>query len=144
MTSELITFNHLGYHSSSKALGTKTGYWKPTGRGTDKTPPQSGISCWIFLMFLKIQIDTIWFFFAEFQCWVCWNIMPAWHAPNLAINCIENTREKNASEDPYQYGSFFSLLHSGRFEVISFPLLLMYSQKYEDRQLPSNCENNQL
>ena len=46
--------------------------------------------------------------------------MPAWHAPNLAINCIENTREKNASEDPYQYGSFFSLLHSSRFEVISF------------------------
>ena len=45
--------------------------------------------------------------------------MPAWHAPNLAINCIENTREKNASEDPYQYGSFFSLLHSGRFEVIT-------------------------
>ena len=48
--------------------------------------------------------------------------MPAWHAPNLAINCIENTREKNASEDPYQYGSFFSLLHSGRFEVIYFSL----------------------
>ena len=48
--------------------------------------------------------------------------MPAWHAPNLAINCIENTREKNASEDPYQYGSFFSLLHSSRFDVISFSL----------------------
>ena len=26
-------------HSSSTALETKTGYWKPTQRGTDETPP---------------------------------------------------------------------------------------------------------
>ena len=38
MTSELITFNHLRCHSSSTALGTRTGYWKPTLRGTDETP----------------------------------------------------------------------------------------------------------
>ena len=38
MTSELITFNHLRCHSSSTALGTRTGYWKPTRRGTDETP----------------------------------------------------------------------------------------------------------
>ena len=36
MTSELITFNHLICHSSSTALGTRTGYWKPTRRGTDE------------------------------------------------------------------------------------------------------------
>ena len=34
MTSELITFNHLRYHSSSTAMGTR----KPTWRGTDETP----------------------------------------------------------------------------------------------------------
>ena len=38
MTSELITFTHLRCHSSSTALGTRTGYWKPTRRGTDETP----------------------------------------------------------------------------------------------------------
>ena len=32
MTSELITFNHLRCHSSSTALGTRTGYWKLTRR----------------------------------------------------------------------------------------------------------------
>ena len=37
MTSELITFNYLRCHSSSTALGTRTGYWKPTRRGTDET-----------------------------------------------------------------------------------------------------------
>ena len=37
MTSELITFNHLRCHSSSTALGTRTGYWKPTQRDTDET-----------------------------------------------------------------------------------------------------------
>ena len=37
MTSELITFNHLRCHSSSTALGTRTGYWEPTRRGTDGT-----------------------------------------------------------------------------------------------------------
>ena len=36
MTSELITFNCLRYHSSSRALGTRTGYWKLTQRGTDR------------------------------------------------------------------------------------------------------------
>ena len=36
MTSELITFNHLRCHSSSTALGTRTGYWKLTRRGTDE------------------------------------------------------------------------------------------------------------
>ena len=40
MTSELITFNHLRCRSSSTALGTRTGYWKPTRRGTDETPPR--------------------------------------------------------------------------------------------------------
>ena len=38
MTSELITFNHLRCHSSSTALGTRTGYRKPTQRGTNETP----------------------------------------------------------------------------------------------------------
>ena len=38
MTSELITFNYLICHSSSTALGTRTGYWKPTQKGTDETP----------------------------------------------------------------------------------------------------------
>ena len=38
MTSELITFNHLRCHSSSTALENRTGYWKPTRRGTDETP----------------------------------------------------------------------------------------------------------
>ena len=38
MTSELITFNDLRCHSSSIALGTRIGYWKPTQRGTDETP----------------------------------------------------------------------------------------------------------
>ena len=38
MTSELITFHHLRCHSSSTALRTRTGYWKPTQRGTDETP----------------------------------------------------------------------------------------------------------
>ena len=38
MTSELITFNHLRCHSRSTALGARTGYWKPTRRGTDETP----------------------------------------------------------------------------------------------------------
>ena len=38
MTSELIRFNHLVCHSSSTALGTRTGYWKPTCRGKDETP----------------------------------------------------------------------------------------------------------
>ena len=38
MTSELITFNHLRCHSSSTALRTRTGCWKPTRRGTDETP----------------------------------------------------------------------------------------------------------
>ena len=61
--------------------------------------------------------------------------MPAWHAPNLAINCIENTREKNASEDPYQYGSFFSLLHSGRFEVISFSSFLDHPDSFKQFRL---------
>ena len=28
----MITFNHLRCHSSSTALGTRTGYWKPTQR----------------------------------------------------------------------------------------------------------------
>ena len=37
MTSELITFNHLRCNSSSTALGTKTGCWKQTQRGTDET-----------------------------------------------------------------------------------------------------------
>ena len=35
-TPELITFNHLRCHSSSTALGTRTGYWKLTRRGTDE------------------------------------------------------------------------------------------------------------
>ena len=39
MTSELINFNHLRCHSSSTALGTRTGYRKPTRRGTDENPP---------------------------------------------------------------------------------------------------------
>ena len=38
MTSELITFNHLRCHSSSTALGTRTGYWKRTRRVTDEMP----------------------------------------------------------------------------------------------------------
>ena len=38
MTSELMTFNHLRRHSCSLALGTRTGYWKPTRRCTDETP----------------------------------------------------------------------------------------------------------
>ena len=38
MTSELITFNNLRCHTNSTALGTRTGYWKPTRRGTDETP----------------------------------------------------------------------------------------------------------
>ena len=33
-----VTFNHLRCRSSSTALGTRTGYWKPTLRGTDETP----------------------------------------------------------------------------------------------------------
>ena len=36
MTSELITFNHLRCHSTSTAMGTRTGYWKPTWRSTDE------------------------------------------------------------------------------------------------------------
>ena len=39
MTSELIAFNHLTCCSSSTALGTRTGCWKPTRRGTDEMPP---------------------------------------------------------------------------------------------------------
>ena len=38
MISELITFNHLRCQSSSTVLGTRTGYWKPTQKGTDETP----------------------------------------------------------------------------------------------------------
>ena len=38
-TSEMITFNHLRCHSNSTALGTRTGYWTPTQRGTEETPP---------------------------------------------------------------------------------------------------------
>ena len=38
MTSELITFYHLRCRFSSTALGTRTGYLKPTWRGTDETP----------------------------------------------------------------------------------------------------------
>ena len=38
LTSELIQFNHFRCHSSSTALGTRNGYWKPTRRGTDETP----------------------------------------------------------------------------------------------------------
>ena len=38
MTSELMTFNHLRCHSSSTALGTRTGYCKLTWRGTYETP----------------------------------------------------------------------------------------------------------
>ena len=38
MTYELIIFNHLRCHSSSPALGTRTGYRKPTWRGTGETP----------------------------------------------------------------------------------------------------------
>ena len=37
MTSELITFNHFRCHSRLTVLGTRTDYWKPTGRGTDET-----------------------------------------------------------------------------------------------------------
>ena len=37
MTSQLIKFNPLRCHSSSTALGTRTG--EPTWRGTDETPP---------------------------------------------------------------------------------------------------------
>ena len=37
MTSELIAFYHLRCHSSSTALGTRTGYWKPTWKGTNET-----------------------------------------------------------------------------------------------------------
>ena len=32
------TFNHLRCLSSSTTLGTRTGYWKPTRRGTDEIP----------------------------------------------------------------------------------------------------------
>ena len=45
MTSELKTFNHLRCHSSSTALGTKTGYWKPTRRVTNETP-RSRLCLW--------------------------------------------------------------------------------------------------
>ena len=44
MTSQLIAFNHLRCHSSSTALGTRTGYWKPTRRGTDETPNHSFVT----------------------------------------------------------------------------------------------------
>ena len=37
-SSELIIFNYLRCRSNSTALGTRTGYWKPTRRGTDETP----------------------------------------------------------------------------------------------------------
>ena len=37
MTSKLIIFNHLRCHSSSTALRTRSGYWKPTQRCTDET-----------------------------------------------------------------------------------------------------------
>ena len=40
---QLITFNHLRCHSSSRALGTRTGYWKPTQRGTDETPQNQNV-----------------------------------------------------------------------------------------------------
>ena len=49
MTSELITFNPLRCHSSSRPLGTRTGYWKPTQRGTDENP----------LVKFKFEIDYI-------------------------------------------------------------------------------------
>ena len=39
MTSELITFNHLRCRSSSRALGTITGYWKSTRREGQMKPP---------------------------------------------------------------------------------------------------------
>ena len=59
MTSELITFNHLRCHSSSTALGTRTGYWKPTRRGTDETPCYSGNT--IVLIAVKLGIsECIW------------------------------------------------------------------------------------
>ena len=56
MTSELITFNHLRCHSCSSTLGTRTGYRKPIGRGTDETP-----------QYLRRQpkFDSITFIFSE-------------------------------------------------------------------------------
>ena len=38
MTSELTTFNHLSCRSSSTALGTRTGYWKPTQGAVQMKP----------------------------------------------------------------------------------------------------------
>ena len=57
MTSELITFCHLRCHSSSTALGNGTGYWKPTRRGTDKTPQLSFYS-WGCLGCSKMQTSA--------------------------------------------------------------------------------------
>ena len=49
-STELIKFNYLRCHSSSTALGTRTGYWKPTGRGTYDTPHNWWNLClWNFL-----------------------------------------------------------------------------------------------
>ena len=56
MTSELITFNHLRCHSSSTPFGTD--YWKPTQRGTDKTPHYMILQllCCCFFSFEKIRL----------------------------------------------------------------------------------------
>ena len=53
MTSELIIINHLIRHSTSTALGTTTGYWKPTGRGTDETPHVEFVMILSYVEFFK-------------------------------------------------------------------------------------------
>ena len=54
MTSEQITFNHLRCHSSPTELGIRTGYWRPTWRGTDHPPTSVYVES--FLKFINVFI----------------------------------------------------------------------------------------
>ena len=78
MTSEWVMFNHLQCHFSSTALGTRTGYWEPTQRGTDEIPLYQiklhfqKIFIWKPTL-LKSQAQFFWQTFKEFyfaQKWI--------------------------------------------------------------------------
>ena len=46
-------------HSSSTALGTRTGYWKQTQRGTDETPPEEQFLTWYISCLYLLPYGTI-------------------------------------------------------------------------------------
>ena len=78
MTSELIRFNHLRCHSSWTALWTRTGYWKPTRRGTDETP-----HCLKVTKSLKIQC------FNPALIIKYSNQNLTWHASHFLVRCCK-------------------------------------------------------